>query len=223
MLLLKKKLGEIGKVLTNKQYEEYLLDSHNVIKPIYVSSIVERENLYATIENKTIDGKNYVILTEKILPYYLTFLLNSLFCKTVLFDGKINSLRKVKINKKIISDLELVIVEEQLQLYYEIAERLRQSVFTLFDDSNLNSEKVEVMISIFDNLCNALALELYLNPILEELDIHIFQNWKDVVDTITDQNSAELLIKELTNRNSPLRNQMMKLYMYATQISSKIK
>jgi molybdopterin/thiamine biosynthesis adenylyltransferase len=119
--------------------------------------------------------------------------------------------------------LELIITEDKLQVYYEVAERLRQSVYTLFKKPDLDQDKVEVMISMFDNLCNALAIELYLHPILEDLDIHIFQYWKEVIDTIKDQNNTDLLIKELTSQDSPLRNQMMKLYMYATQISNKVK
>lgn len=223
MLLLRKKIDEIGKVLTNKQYDDYLLGSHSIIKPVYVSSNLERDKLCATIGNETGEEKYYVILTENMLPYYLVFLLNSLSCKTALFEGKINTSRQIKINKKKLKELDLIITEDKSQIYYEVAERLRQSVYTLLKDPNLDLDKVEVMISMFDNLCNALAFELYLHPILEELDIHIFQYWKEVIDTIKDQNNADLLIKELTRQDSPLRNQMMKLYMYATQISNKAK
>ena len=76
---------------------------------------------------------------------------------------------------------------------------------------------------IVADLCNILALELYTNPMFEEMGISILENWKSLIVEYEKTGNVQILFDGLIKSNSSLRNQIMKFHIFENNFDKHIK
>jgi hypothetical protein len=57
-----------------------------------------------------------------------------------------------------------------------------------------------------------MALELYVCPMFENVDIHILHHWKSIINNHNNSDDYSEFLKELINSESEIRNQIMRVH-----------
>lgn len=219
-----KLLTEFATICTEKQFANLCAtDSSYLDKEyVYLSTIQIRGELCGGVITGILPSNSIAIIPQKCSAAYLAFLLTSFPCQYLLFEGKINTKDKVKVTKKSISKLIAFEVDKSTEKAYELAETVKAQTFQVYleNKSDLNYHHLYYIVA---DLCNILALELYTNPMFEEMGISILENWKSLIVEYEKTGNVQILFDGLIKSNSSLRNQIMKFHIFENNFDKHIK
>lgn len=219
-----KLLPEFAWICTEKQFADLCAADEGYLETeyVYLSCTQVRGELCGGIITGKLPSNSIAIVPQGCTAGYLAFLLTSLPCQYMLFDGKINLKAKSKITRKTVSKLVAYEIDKQQEHAYRIAEKLKEEVYQLYAEKR-DDLKYQHLYFLISDLCNILALELYAHPLFEEMDIFIVEKWKVLVDEFEKSDDMQVLLDGLVKSDSPLRNQIMKVHMLEDNFEKYIK
>ena len=220
----RRNITEMAIVCTENQFAKLYAADPSLKTKEYVRLDVKqvRGELCGGVSAGPIQPGSIAVIPRYCSAHYLAFLLCSLPGQLFLFEKKFNVLAKRTINKKIVSALSAFEVEESSEIAYSTAEYLKESAYSQFIENNKESN-YELLYRLISDLCDMLALELYAHPLFEERGIFILENWKKEIETKKDGNTIILPLLSLLDKNSTLRNEIMKAHILIHDFNEYIK
>lgn len=209
---IRRPLSELATVLTENQFWKLADQDPKLLEDGFVAVSPSLERGGRCAEDWT-DGlpEGYVAVISDVLDnQYIAFLLNTIPCQVVLFDGKFNVKSKVSVNRKKVGALEVPLLDKEEQHIYAVAEALYSSADGLLKE-NEDDERYMHMFIVIENLCNSLAMDLFARQVFLEKGIYIYEHWKNVVERSDDARNLNEVFEALTGKDSPLRNDIMKM------------
>lgn len=158
--------------------------------------------------------------SEEVDPYYLCFELMSVIGNVVLLYDKENKNYKSRITKKGLSDFEIEVPEMERQLVFAqssyFVDRLKAYLTTKKDD-----RYNQLRLSIFTELMDALSIEQVMGTFFSDMDIHIYDPWKRLLDKFDRQDKQYMnkLFGELISQDSEVMNGVRKVRIAIKNIS----
>lgn len=221
---IRRKASEMALVLTENQFHGITASAPSLLDNnyVYLSSVQMRNELCGGVIKGALPEGSVALFPQKCSAGYLSFLLNSLPCKLALFGNKLNVKAKTKISRKAVGELIVFEVEKDSDEAYAIADQLRTLAFEQYNKDRSNAA-FHHFYMIWDDFCNILAIELYAHPLFEKNDIHILENWKDVLQRFSKDNDLNVLFGFLTKSDEKLRNEIIKAHMLADNVDKYIK
>lgn len=207
-------ITDVVTVLTENQFWKLAESNSDIQKGVYVSvaPILPRGGTCARSWTEGLPEGHVAILSDKLDTYYIAFLLNTAPCQTELFEGKINNLTKVRVNKKKISSLEIPVPDGEIQKVYAIAETLFESMMDV-ENVEESDDRLKYIYKVFEALCNCLAIDLFTYPLLREKGLTLYDDWAKIAIEYNEKKDIEIVMNALTDSDSPLRNDVMKFYL----------
>ena len=158
--------------------------------------------------------------SEEVDPYYLCFELMSVIGNVVLLYDKENKNYKSRITKKGLSDFEIEVPEMERQLVFAqssyFVDRLKAYLTTKKDD-----RYNQLRLSIFTELMDALSIEQVMGTFFSDMDIHIYDPWKRLLEKFDRQDKQYMnkLFGELISQDSEVMNGVRKVRIAVKNIS----
>lgn len=160
---------------------------------------------------------NYI---GKVEPYYLCFELMSIIGNVILLYDKEKKNYKSRITKKELVDFVMEVPEMERQLVYAdssyIVDRLKAYLKTKSED-----RYNQLRLSIFTEVMDALSIEQVMGPFFNDMDIHIYEPWKRLLDKYdrNDKQYMNKLFNELISQDSEVMNGVRKVRIAVKNIS----
>lgn len=217
-------LSDLAIICTEKQFRELCLTDSSLLEKeyVYMSVMQYRGELCGGIKSGELPPNSVAIVPNKSSAGFLAFLLTSFPCQFFLFDGKINIKGKTRISKKVISKLVVFKVDEKIESVYAVAEDIKEQAYKLYESDRENLV-YHHFYGLVADLCNILAMELYTNPLFEIKGISIYKYWEELVQKYQETDNTDILFDGLVQNDSMLRNQILKVHMFADNIEDIIK
>lgn len=158
--------------------------------------------------------------SEEVDPYYLCFELMSVIGNVVLLYDKEKKNYKSRITKKGLSDFEIEVPEMERQLVFAqssyFVDRLKAYLTTKKDD-----RYNQLRLSIFTELMDALSIEQVMGSFFGDMDIHIYDPWKRLLEKFDRQDKQYMnkLFGELISQDSEVMNGVRKVRIAVKNIS----
>lgn len=158
--------------------------------------------------------------SEEVDPYYLCFELMSVIGNVVLLYDKEKKNYKSRITKKGLSDFEIEVPEMERQLVFAqssyFVDRLKAYLTTKKDD-----RYNQLRLSIFTELMDALSIEQVMGSFFSDMDIHIYDPWKRLLEKFDRQDKQYMnkLFGELISQDSEVMNGVRKVRIAVKNIS----
>lgn len=158
--------------------------------------------------------------SEEVDPYYLCFELMSVIGNVVLLYDKEKRNYKSRITKKGLSDFEIEVPEMESQLVFAqssyFVDRLKSYLTTKKDD-----RYNQLRLSIFTELMDALSIEQIMGSFFSDMDIHIYDPWKRLLEKFDRQDKQYMnkLFGELISQDSEVMNGLRKVRIAVKNIS----
>ena len=223
----KTKLSDIAAVYTENQFRKLCENDKSYLEIQYVTVPAEitRGEKVIRIHKGELPQNCSAIVTSKVKPLYLAYYLNSTACQFMLFDGDFNRKNKVKVNRKKLVGIPIACTRPEWEEYYCFAEvsriQMDKSVARVKTESD--KEIQSLLTSSMEDLCDALAVEIFTHPFLFSKGVEILRHWMMVVDEFMKTKNARVIVEGILDRDSLLRNQLMKLHMVANNIEITLK
>ena len=213
----KKLFSELADIYTEKQFSK--LDRENLFDSsvVAVPPIIYRGGRCADMLKSELGKGGVAIISNKLLPSFILFLLNTAPCLVELFDRKFNTLTKIAVSKKKISQLAIPVVDLNLQKSYAMAESLHKEVYD-YAHERTEDEKWSYVYGLIDSLCNSLAIDLFTAPFLEEKGVDLLIHWEQTIKEYNDKEDFSVIMDALTKSDSPLRNDIIKLQLVISNL-----
>lgn len=219
-----KSITQMALVCTEKQFEELCKNDPVILDKeyVYLLSTQVRNELCGGVIKGTLPDDSIAIIPQDCSAGYMSFLLNSLPAQYVLFDGKLNSKNKTRINRKMVASLTIYDVDFDAQNAYEVADKIRSITYGKYkeDKENVSFHRLYYMLA---DLCNMLALELYVHPLFENKGIYLLESWKETIKESVENNNTSVLFDALVLSDKKLRNELMKAHMLINDINEHLK
>lgn len=208
-------LSSVAKIYTENQYKKLAIVKPELVETSYIriANILKRGEDCAFEIKGSLPLDSIALFPLNVEIGYLLFILNTSPTQFNMFDGKMNVLTHIRLNKKKISSLKIPVVDEREQRYFVIARNLKEEARKMMTKSTKDSHMAEISYGVFANLCDSLAIELYFKDYLEEEGVEIFKYWKKTVDENLNIGDFDAFFRSLLEQTSELRNQLMKLRM----------
>ncbi len=219
----RRKITEMAVIYTERQFADLCVTDESVLEKEYVRLDMNqvRGELCGNVTKGPLKMDSVAVMPKSCPAHYLAFLLCSLPGQLFLFGQKFNVLAKTKINKKIVSALNLFEVDKVAEDAYVTAEMLKEAAYTQYleNKDDLNCER---LYRLLVDLCDMLAVELYAHPLFEEKGIYILENWKLALKN-SSNNYVLTALFALSDSNSALRNEIMKAHILVQDVNDYIK
>ena len=224
----KYKICDIASFYSRVQWEKIqaLSDNENNDFGLFVpnqSDGIRREVRMVRGDMPTQNGCVLVIksnFSEEVDPYYLCFELMSVIGNVVLLYDKEKRNYKSRITKKGLSDFEIEVPEMESQLVFAqssyFVDRLKSYLTTKKDD-----RYNQLRLSIFTELMDALSIEQIMGSFFSDMDIHIYDPWKRLLEKFDRQDKQYMnkLFGELISQDSEVMNGLRKVRIAVKNIS----
>lgn len=223
----KTKISEIAAVYTENQFRKLCETDKSYLGKQYVvvPSEISRGERSIRVHKGDLPQNCTAIVTGKVNPLYLAYYLNSTACQFLLFDGDFNRKSKVKVNRKKLVDIPIACTRAELEEYYCFAEvsriQMDKSVSRAKTESDIEIQGL--LTSSMEDLCDALAIEIFTHPFLLSRGVEILRHWIPVVDEFMKTKNAKVIVEGILGSDSILRNQLMKLHMVADNLETTMK
>lgn len=220
----RRNITEMAIVCTEKQFAKLYASDASFETKEYVRLDIKqvRGELCGGVTVGPLQPGSIAVIPKSCSAHYLALLLCSLPGQLFLFEKKFNVLAKRNINKKIVCTLTAFDVEETSEIAYSTAEFLKESAYNQYLENNKESN-YELLYRLIVDLCDLLALELYAHPLFEKRGIYILENWKIELEKKKDGNTILIPMMSLLDKNSTLRNEIMKAHILIHDVNEYIK
>ena len=120
------------------------------------------------------------------------------------------------------ASLTIYDVDFDAQNAYEVADKIRSITYGKYkeDKENVSFHRLYYMLA---DLCNMLALELYVHPLFENKGIYLLESWKETIKESVENNNTSVLFDALVLSDKKLRNELMKAHMLINDINEHLK
>lgn len=208
----RKPLSEVATILTENQFWKLADKDPHILEGsiVAVSPILERGGRCAEDWTGGLPEGYAAVLPGELSALFIAFLLNTVPCQVELFEGKFNVMPRVKVNKKKISSLLVPVLPEEEQRIYGLAESLYDGARDL-QKENPEEDRYSYMVRVMENLCNSLAIDLFAHQFFVDKGINLYEHWKEVVTASDEENDVKRVMDALVDKDSPLRNDIMKM------------
>lgn len=213
-------LKDIAKILTSDAYLK-LIDSDVTLKDkryIYLPKKFEYGKTFFYDKRHELPEPGFVVMAnEGIDIKYISFILNSIiiafyFCGSQLSKPVLLSLKKL-------SDIPLREADEDTMFFTGLCNRMVQVIYTRYLKYP-NREVYEYHYKIMSEIRDALAMEHLTQPLFENLDIHIFEKWIDLLFSKDDIMTIPEIVNTVLEDNNELMNQIRKMRIVITNIGN---
>ena len=223
----KAKLSELAAVYTENQFRKLCENDKSYLEKQYVvvpAEISRGERVIRTHKGE-IPQNSCAIVPSKVKPLYLSYYLNSTAGQLMLFDGDFNRKSKVKVNRKKLVDIPIACTRSEWEEYYCFAEfsriQMAKSVSRVKTESD--KEIQSLLTSSMEDICDALAVEIFTHPFLFNKGVEILRHWMSAVDEFMKTKNVRVIVEGILGSDSLLRNQLMKLHMVADNLQITMK
>lgn len=214
------KINEIASLYSRAQWEKMqpLPDDNYGDFALFVPSLSDGIRLDVRMlrgEMPTQSGFVLVIndnFIEAVDPYYLCFELMSLVGNVALLYDKETKNYKSRITKKELAGFEIEVPNMERQLAYAdsayFVDRLKAYLMKKKDD-----RYNKLRLSLFTEVMDALSIEQVMGAFFSEMDIHIFDPWKRLLEKYDrkDKQYTNKLFGELISQDSEVMNGVRKV------------
>lgn len=173
--------------------------------------VPEQSGFVVAINNK---------FAEEIVPHYLGFeLMGIAGSVALLYDAEIKNYRK-RLTKQSLNGYKIEVPDIETQFIYAdsfyFVERLK-TYLSKKDDDRYN----QLRLSLFQEVMDALSLEQVMGTFFTEMDIHIYDPWKNLLNRF-DRNDKQYMNKlfgELISKDNEVMNGVRKVRIAVKNIS----
>ena len=210
------KINDIANIYTRAQWEKIksLSDDDYDKYDLFVSNQPDGIRLDVRLLRGELQIPNGFVLRinnsfeEKVVPHYLGFELMSIAGNVALLYDRESKNYKNRLTKKELSDHTIEIPDLDHQFAYadsfyfvELLSKKREDRYN------------QLRVSVFTEVMDALSLEQAMTSFFNDLDIHVFEPWKELVDKFDrkDKQYINALFGELISQDNEVMNGVRKL------------
>ena len=210
------KISDIASIYSRVQWEEMRpLSSEETDKYIlFVPSQPDGIRLNVRILRGGLPTQNGFVLTvnssneERVIPHYLGFELMSLAGNLALLYDREKKNYKSRLTKKSLADHIVVIPDLDHQFPYADS-----FYFVDYLSTKKEDRYNQLRVSVFTEVMDALSLEQVMAPFFNDLDIHVYKPWKDLLEKFDRKDTQYInkLFAELISQDNEVMNGVRKL------------
>lgn len=181
---------------------------------IWVPYLFTLEKSYFSIEREANKMGGFYIYSNMVDSYYLGAILNSAIYKKKIFGNNLRPFATYNLELKRLLNLDILLVDDNIQHDLSIAELIIQ--FLHHDEITSYQLSIrEYMISQFEDVRDAIVLELLFPLFFREHNLYVSKNWADSLTIYGSANkmteSIDNLFRLLNDNTNPLGNTIKRL------------
>lgn len=204
-------IKDIALVKTMEGYKSFLTKQGEDYKARYVlvPKKFEYGKSYFFEKNYESDDNGFVIIPQNNVELsYVAFLLNSLIVALSICEGDLR--KSVTLTKKKLEDIPVRYTDEDRMYFLGLCNKMIQAIHKHIE-KNEDSDYDKFLLSMFCEVRDGMSLELVAESLLLKYDIHIIDEWINLLLNADDPLSVPKLAVELRKDDNALMNQIKKM------------
>lgn len=216
-------LKDIANIYTSNAYLAHLQDNLSLqkVRYIYVPKKFEYGKTFFYEHKKEITEKGFIVTAKNNIEIqYISFLLNSLMTALRICNGNLS--QSTSINLKLLETIPAKQVDDFRMFSLGLCNRIIQVILRKMETDSEN-EIYKFHYNLFSEIRDGMSIELLTQPLFERFQIHIIDEWENLLITNESKIRIPQLVNVLMEDNNELMNQVRKMRILITNIGNLLK
>lgn len=216
------RLKNIAAIHTSSAYNALVQTNESMQKVRYIYAPKKYEygkTFFYEHKNDQIEKGFIITAKENIDIQYISFILNSLMTALKICNGDLT--RTTNLTIKLLESIPIQYVDKSRMFTLGLCNRIIQVILRKMEIESEN-EVYQFYYNLFSEIRDGMSMELLMQPLFERFQIHIIDEWENLLFEHESNLRIPLLAKAMLEDDNKLMNQVRKMRILITNIGNLI-